>query len=1224
MDTAADQCTCGGDAWIVTDTTGENVRCNGYIKNNDNPNGFVLPIVSAATCVRMKNEDPFILIVHQACYHGDKAQTESLCLPYQAEQHGVTFSLTPNIREDSMGNLGRQNIQIEDKNIPLEFDGRKMYIPIQRPTDEELHSLDCYELTSPDQFNPEEANSVRRRSQTKITPDIPGNLSLERWRRCLALAPEDVVRKTFQATTQLAMNVEAENRMIGRRHLKSRFTFLKEKRVNDSFHSDTFFPTVKSVDGDVCSQLFLGRKSDYMYVHPMKKESHSFRALQDFGRKVGLPKEIKTDNASTEVGTKWTNWCRDHCIDTKYTEPHSPWQNIAEQGIGNLGTMVRRCMRVFKVPLSRHAWCQKWCADVRNVLASRKLDWRTPTEILTGDTPDISVFRFHFWEHIEYFDPTMKQPHDGWLPGRFLGIAWNSGDSMTFYVEPIKSGPGRRTVLTRSTVRPIPTPLTPVPTSSVVSGENSDQAHDELTEPLFIRKETTPSTVAETPDTDANTIAPELPNYETLVEDDDANDDDADSLEPILNDEDNALLHEQLHSITNASEEDFEFNSILSHSWVDGILVFNVELTSGKTLDIPFPLLKKDRPIETARYINIHVLEESRHGIHTTWAKNILKQANRSIRRMSHHYNVDRFIRIKKYKEISTRRISRNKQMEKHKNRIKFGIRVPNSVREALIFDRENKNTLWGDAIQKEMAALDKAQVFQYHPGHFKISKGFQYAPLRIIFDIKQEDLRHKARLVAGGHVVNSSMYESYSSVVQTMTVRLLQTIALKQKLKIVTGDIGNAFVQALTNEKIWSKAGPEFGPRQGCKIIFKKALYGLATSARQWNLKLGDSLKRMGFKTSRADADLWLKESECGTTYDYIATHVDDVICVGKDPQKYIETLKEQFPIRNIELTPAYYLGNTLERKNNNSMKVSLKKYINEVLARYERKHGTLRKENVPHSPNDHPETDDSPYLDADGITQFQSIMGICQWISIAGRMDITFAVASMSRFSSSPKENHLKRAIKILGYLKKYPSKGYTVDPRAPILNYPYEKLEPDFGNQYADFVEDMDDKLPSPKMEELPITIFVDSNHGHDLVTGKSISGILAFVGRTPIVWHSKRQGSVQSSTFGAEFIALKKGVEEAITIRYYLRSMGVKVSEPTVIYGDNLSAIKNTIEPGSPLKKKYLALSYHFCREHFSAGIVDIRKIDSKFNFADPFTKGLQSNEFHTHFNGFMAN
>ena len=138
-------------------------------------------------------------------------------------------------------------MKIEDKNIPLEFDGRKMFIQIHRPTEEELETLNHYELTSPDYFDPMEEKSIRRKSQQKITHDIPGNLSIDRWQKCLALAPEGVVRKTFLATTQMAMNVEAENRMIGRRHLKSRFAFLKEKRVNDSFHSDTFFRLSKQL-----------------------------------------------------------------------------------------------------------------------------------------------------------------------------------------------------------------------------------------------------------------------------------------------------------------------------------------------------------------------------------------------------------------------------------------------------------------------------------------------------------------------------------------------------------------------------------------------------------------------------------------------------------------------------------------------------------------------------------------------------------------------------------------------------------------------------------------------------------------------------------------------------------------------------------------------------------------------------------------------------------------
>jgi len=456
------------------------------------------------------------------------------------------------------------------------------------------------------------------------------------------------------------------------------------------------------------------------------------------------------------------------------------------------------------------------------------------------------------------------------------------------------------------------------------------------------------------------------------------------------------------------------------------------------------------------------------------------------------------------------------------------------------------------------------------------------------------------------------------------MSIRLLQTIALKNDLKMITGDIGNAFVQALTQEKIWSKAGPEFGNKEGCKIIFKKALYGLATSARQWNLKLGDSLKSFGFKPSRADPDLWIRLEDDGESYEYIATHVDDVICVGKDPLRHITKLKEQFPIRNISLTPEYYLGNTMEVQKNGTIKVSLKKYVKEIISKHERKYGSLRKENVTHTPSDHPEIDDSNFLNSDGITRFQSVMGVCQWISIAGRYDITYAVASLSRFSSNPRENHLKRAYKILGYLKKYPSKGYSVDARDPIINYEYQNIIPDFGNQYLDFKEEIDPKCPPPKMPELATTVFADSDHGHDQLTGKSITGLISFVGRTPITWSSKRQASVQTSTFGAEFVALKKAVEEAVTLRYYLRSMGVYVTKPTVIYGDNLSSIKNTIEPGSALKKKYLALSYHFCREHFSAGIVNIRKIDTKFNYADPFTKALVSPEHHTHFNAMMSN
>ena len=140
----------------------------------------------------------------------------------------------------------------------------------------------------------------------------------------------------------------------------------------------------------------------------------------------------------------------------------------------------------------------------------------------------------------------------------------------------------------------------------------------------------------------------------------------------------------------------------------------------------------------------------------------------------------------------------------------------------------------------------------------------------------------------------------------------------------------------------------------------------------------------------------------------------------------------------------------------------------------------------------------------------------------------------------------------------------------------------------------------------------------------MTGKAITGLLAFVGSTPVEWGATRQPSVQTATYGAELNALKKAVEHAVTIRCHLRSMGVKVEQPTRTYCDNQSVVTNTTEAGSILNKKYLALAYHFCREHFSADVVDIRWIDGKHNLADAMTKALGTTAFHTHMNRAMSN
>ena len=117
---------------------------------------------------------------------------------------------------------------------------------------------------------------------------------------------------------------------------------------------------------------------------------------------------------------------------------------------------------------------------------------------------------------------------------------------------------------------------------------------------------------------------------------------------------------------------------------------------------------------------------------------------------MKRAHNIDRLLRLEREKGIRIRRVSRNHRTKKQKNRIKYRIDFPNSVKDVLLLDVVNTNNLWAESITKEMAALESAGVWKYHPPKYKVGKRYQFAPLILIFDVKQEDLRRKARLVAG------------------------------------------------------------------------------------------------------------------------------------------------------------------------------------------------------------------------------------------------------------------------------------------------------------------------------------------------------------------------------------------------------------------------------------------------------------------------------------------
>jgi hypothetical protein len=103
--------------------------------------------------------------------------------------------------------------------------------------------------------------------------------------------------------------------------------------------------------------------------------------------------------------------------------------------------------------------------------------------------------------------------------------------------------------------------------------------------------------------------------------------------------------------------------------------------------------------------------------------------------------------------------------------------------------DKSNGNSLWQDAIKLEITSLIDLECFEFKPSNFLPGNKFQKTTLMTVFDVKQ-DLCRKARLVAGGHLVDALDHDIYSLTVKGISVKLLHVIAHKANLKQLWGDV--------------------------------------------------------------------------------------------------------------------------------------------------------------------------------------------------------------------------------------------------------------------------------------------------------------------------------------------------------------------------------------------------------------------------------------------------
>jgi hypothetical protein len=1058
--------------------------------------------------------------------------------------------------------------------------------------------------------------------------------------------------RTLLATTQEGLRyVEGDLE----RRLKTSKAHLRFPTLNCVIYSDTLFAKTKSVRGYTCAQLFTdGHK--FIRIYPMSKKADAHHALTQFIQDVGIPKNCLVDCAPEERHGEWGRIVKHYHIKLRTTEAYSPWQNRAEASIGEIKKLIGRVLRKTGAPVEFWCYVAQWAAKVISLTAHDLpiLGSRTPEERITGKTPDISEYANYSWYQWVWYRDRASFPDPLTRLGRWVGVSNDVGQAMTYWVLTEKC-----TIIARSSIKSLEDYELRDP--MIISQQESftnrilDRSNisKEFMEPFVTvedKYELEPEEEMEVYTTpDADEFTPEsydeyllaqvsLPVGEDLLRgsvirrtrDHNGRPIGTRNVNPILDTREYDVqfpdgtvrsyiantIAENLYSQVDAEGRSFSiFDEIIDHKSDDTAVgpskitddetrfttrgwKFLVSWKDGTSSYVPLREMKETYPLQTAEYASSHGLSNA--PAFKWWVPFILKKRTRIIQKLG-------------------------RKGSKYWHRThKYGIELPKTVMEALEIDRRTGTTFWREAIEKEMRNVGVA--FQFNPDD-TIPIGHKLIKCHMIFDVKMVGLVRKARFVAGGHMTDPPLESVYSSVVTRESVRIMFTIAALNDLDLMAGDVQNAYINAKTAEKVYTIAGPEFGSDQGRPAVIVRALYGLKSSGARWRDHLAAILRENGFKSSKADADVWMRKAmkHSGFIYwEYLLAYVDDILVISHDPRAIIDALSKSVTFKQGSVgPPKSYLGAdvfqitihdaTLDTPAKQVWAMSATEYVRRAIEEVSRElalQGAYLPKRVetPLSSGYRPELDFSAELDSERTNYYQGLIGVLRWIVELGRIDLIVPVSLLSRFMVSPREGHLQQCYHIFAYLKQFNRSRLIFDDSDPSFGDAYFHVC-DWSEYYPDASEPIPPNAPEALGHAVSTTCYVDADHAGCRVTRRSQTGIIVYMQKAPVVWYSKRQNTVESATFGSEFIALKTAIDHIDALRYKLRMFGIPLNGPTSVFCDNESVVKSAVYSESTLKRKHTSIAYHRCREAQAAKYVQIGFERGENNPADILTKLL---------------
>ena len=355
----------------------------------------------------------------------------------------------------------------------------------------------------------------------------------------------------------------------------------------------------------------------------------------------------------------------------------------------------------------------------------------------------------------------------------------------------------------------------------------------------------------------------------------------------------------------------------------------------------------------------------------------------------------------------------------------------------------------------------------------------------------------------------------------------------------------------------------------------------------------------------------------------------MDDILCCGMDPRRQLESIEQRFTLKDGMIEePTLYLGADIGKHyfpdGTMAWSMSSTKYTAKAIAAVEQELGTERcgfkclPKGVKTSiTNDYrPEIDATEELDSSDQTYYQGLIGILRWICELGRLDIVIPVSLMSRYLAQARRGHLNQVFHLFAYLKQHGRSKLVFDASSPVISEE-RFMTCDWEEFYPEAKEVLPPDAPEALGSAVAMGCFVDADFAGCKATRRSHTGVIVFLNNAPIVWFSKRQATVETSTFGSEIVAMRIAIELVEGLRYKLRMMGVPIARSTNVYCDNDSVVQNVTRPESPCKKKHNSVAYHKAREAIAAKVIRVAKEPGGSNTADLLTKLMGGQVFTDH-------